>query len=81
MFRAMAVALLALFTINCGGVSPTEQAQKEVDFLHSNGGSNTELCAAYEKLEKAFREARDAEGWKNAKLSRSIHCRSASLGR
>jgi hypothetical protein len=71
--RASAIVAALLLLAACGP-SPVEKAQREVDFLEKNGGSNAEKCAAYTKLADAYRDAENAKEWQLAKVMQDSTC-------
>lgn len=63
------------------GPTPAQKAEQDYDFIRANGGSDDEICQAARKIQKAYREAQDANKYQLARVTADIDCQRAELDR
>lgn len=71
---AASLTILAL----AGCSTAVDRALNELAFAEKNGTAD-DICEAHRKLAAAWWERRDAEQYKNAKVTADIYCQSAQL--
>lgn len=76
------MSTIAAAILLCGCSSQVEDAQREVDLIRNananvsmgRAGDNAALCAAYSKLQKAYLEENNREGYERTRIHVVAYC-------